>query len=168
MRTVICFPELTIWRNECRNEATLWKRWEPGFRSQPEPQEFPCRNEATLWKRWEHHVPGAPHYYFLAGVGMKPLSERDENYISWILAIFWKEDVGMKPLSERDENTLSTIRNFLKNSTCRNEATLWKRWEQIVYHCRNFHYLASRNEATLWKRWELPNLISTIMKYGFM
>jgi len=35
----------------------------------------------------------------------------------------------MKPLSERDENIHQQQKSYKKLFICRNEATLWKRWE---------------------------------------
>jgi len=95
----------------------------------------------------------------------------------------------MKPLSERDENLGYNGEYKKKGRVCRNEATLWKRWEHLLQNfikinnsetvgmkplserdensvACNIAWLilnASRNEATLWKRWE-PLLSS--LKYN--
>ncbi len=63
---------------------------------------------------------------------MKPLSERDENIRKNVLHELQDRLVGMKPLSERDEN--NSIKKILSVHTnpCRNEATLWKRWEPPI------------------------------------
>ena len=89
-----------------RNEATLWKRWEPCWIHLQQPSLSWSRNEATLWKRWEHSsVP-----YETESI---------------------KDAVGMKPLSERDENFRISFRLSWNTGLCRNEATLWKRWELL-------------------------------------
>jgi len=62
------------------------------------------RNEATLWKRWELSTSGTTSSF---------------DYL----------EVGMKPLSERDENPSLSKTPWISFNICRNEATLWKRWE---------------------------------------
>ena len=66
------------------------------------------RNEATLWKRWEP-IPKRSKHPWIRLVGMKPLSERDENirYLSFCFTT--SLIVGMKPLSERDENLANCV-----------------------------------------------------------
>jgi len=89
------------------------------------------RNEATLWKRWE--LPCyLPWRLNINRVGMKPLSERDENSSLHVGTSNTNSTVGMKPLSERDENDNSLVCHIVYLFTCRNEATLWKRWELII------------------------------------
>ena len=63
-------------------------------------------------------------------VGMKPLSERDENPSRTIVDKHLTYYVGMKPLSERDENPAGNGLRCGNSHPCRNEATLWKRWER--------------------------------------
>ena len=139
-----------------------------------------CRNEATLWKRWEHPSRMRLILISFTKVGMKPLSERDENPSSSRRRHLVSYEVGMKPLSERDENVSSEKNNPSLIKLSRNEATLWKRWEPVEYpsgflaevflvgmkplserdenlpllfrHLKM--WLRRRNEATLWKRWE--------------
>jgi len=60
---------------------------------------------------------------------MKPLSERDENSVVIINPNLPADTVGMKPLSERDENSTHQSNGVWCQINCRNEATLWKRWE---------------------------------------
>jgi len=62
------------------------------------------RNEATLWKRWEPGIVSKVLPYLGLPVGMKPLSERDENNPTLRPGRVKLLLVGMKPLSERDEN----------------------------------------------------------------
>ena len=90
----------------CRNEATLWKRWEPKNKKGWLLPCARCRNEATLWKRWERLGVPFPTLTVQKHVGMKPLSERDENQWSSQPCCFGTFPVGMKPLSERDENKI--------------------------------------------------------------
>ena len=116
-------------RNSCRNEATLWKRWELCIIWEVQPKPHQSRNEATLWKRWEPRL-----------------------ILLWFTNV---TGVGMKPLSERDENKLRILVTGFCYASCRNEATLWKRWELKKLSHYHQNILDSRNEATLWKRWEL-------------
>ena len=160
MRTQALWFQTCHTQIACRNEATLWKRWEPkihyylprvhservGMKPLSERDENPaslrpdmnkfnvCRNEATLWKRWELSTHGDVDIEYFFPVGMKPLSERDENVPSGFLAA---------------ANAIA----------CRNEATLWKRWEPIIHAAVLFTKYSCRNEATLWKRWELNSLV---------
>ncbi len=69
---------------------------------------------------------------------MKPLSERDENTMDKFNNTTFIHGVGMKPLSERDENMDKFNNTTFIHGLCRNEATLWKRWEQkrqiLLFH----------------------------------
>ena len=78
---------------------------------------------------------------------MKPLSERDENIFNDIIYPDDAVYVGMKPLSERDENCSYNFSKYCKPSFSRNEATLWKRWEQIQFFiitCFVFFYVGMK------------------------
>ena len=151
---------------------------------------IPRRNEATLWKRWEPHLLHVNSINLNVLVGMKPLSERDENHTNVTACGVKLIIVGMKPLSERDENSDSPPSFSALKLISRNEATLWKRWEllrrgmctrQFLLNVGmkplserdenlgyNWEYkkgrVTCRNEATLWKRWELIDEIRQFLR----
>ena len=198
--------ELFLKISVSRNEATLWKRWELCLSRNPVCNvSNVCRNEATLWKRWER-IQRLLHSQLLQGnVGMKPLSERDENIYTIFISVpsidtrrneatLWKRWEPIFNISNlfsilfsyewshslkemrtchcasiqllhlclcRNEATLwkrweptSAVLTAALLATCRNEATLWKRWEHTWIATHEIAYVLCRNEATLWKRWE--------------
>jgi len=99
-----------------------------------------CRNEATLWKGWEPELIWEDQTVDKIQVGMKPLSERDENtnplfghnkssVVSRNEATLWKRWELQSPSTKA--GTIFKI--------CRNEATLWKRWERVDVSTGNFN-----------------------------
>jgi len=49
------------------------------------------RNEATLWKRWEPRGSQVTQSTIRGPVGMKPLSERDENLVTGYVIYLLKD-----------------------------------------------------------------------------
>jgi len=131
MRTENLLHQQPFLDHPCRNEATLWKRWEHIKLAKSLLLTQSGRNEATLWKRWERSN------FIIWLFSMAPtrrneatLWKRWELSLSLVTNNIWGMAVGMKPLSERDENAwLLHTYPFGVLLSCRNEATLWKRWE---------------------------------------